>query len=66
MDLSGLNFQPRVGVQAGIRRRFGEPENYFPVQIVPSKEEIDNIIKNVPSGKLSGLDGFNSDFMKKC
>jgi hypothetical protein len=31
MDLSGLNFQPRVGVQAGIRRRFGEPENYFPV-----------------------------------
>jgi hypothetical protein len=30
------------------------------------KEEIDNIIKNLLSGKTPGPDGFNSDFMKKC
>jgi hypothetical protein len=31
-----------------------------------SKEEIDNIIINLPSGKSLGSDGFNTDFMKKC
>jgi hypothetical protein len=31
-----------------------------------SKEEIDNIIVNLPSGKSLGPDGFNTDFMKKC
>jgi hypothetical protein len=30
------------------------------------KEEIDNIIVNLPSGKSPGPDGFNTDFMKKC
>jgi hypothetical protein len=30
------------------------------------KEEIDNIVKNLPSGKSPGPDGFNTDFMKKC
>jgi hypothetical protein len=32
MDLSGLNLQPGVGVQAAIRARYGEPVNHFPVQ----------------------------------
>jgi hypothetical protein len=31
MDLLGLNFQPKVGVQAAIHHCFREPENYFPV-----------------------------------
>jgi hypothetical protein len=31
-----------------------------------SKEEIDSIVQNLPSGKSSEPDGFNSDFMKKC
>jgi hypothetical protein len=30
-----------------------------------TQEEIDNIVKNLLSGKLLGLDGFNIDFMKK-
>jgi hypothetical protein len=30
------------------------------------KEEIDNIVKNLPSGKSPGPDGFNTNFMKKC
>jgi hypothetical protein len=32
MDLSGLNLQPGVGVQAAIRAHYGEPVNHFPVQ----------------------------------
>jgi hypothetical protein len=31
-----------------------------------SKEEIDSIIKNLPSEKSPGPDGFNTDFLKKC
>jgi hypothetical protein len=31
-----------------------------------TKEEIDNIIANLPSGKSPWPDGFNIDFMKKC
>jgi hypothetical protein len=30
-----------------------------------SKEEIDNIVKNLPLGKSPGPDGFNTNFMKK-
>jgi hypothetical protein len=29
------------------------------------KEEIDSIVKNLPSEKSLGPDGFNTDFMKK-
>jgi hypothetical protein len=29
-------------------------------------EEINRIVKNLPSRKSSRLDGFKSDFMKKC
>jgi hypothetical protein len=31
-----------------------------------TKLEIDNIIKSLPSDKSSGLDGFNTNFIKKC
>jgi hypothetical protein len=31
-----------------------------------TQEEINGIIKGLPSDKSPGLDGFNSDFMKKC
>jgi hypothetical protein len=31
-----------------------------------SIEEIDNIVKNLPSGKSPGLNGFNTDFLKRC
>jgi hypothetical protein len=35
--------------------------------IVPfTQEEIDGIVKNFPSKKSPGPDGFNTDFMKKC
>jgi hypothetical protein len=30
-----------------------------------SHEEINGIIKNLPNEKSPGLDGFNSDFLKK-
>jgi hypothetical protein len=31
-----------------------------------TNEEIDNIVKDLPSGKSPGSDGFNTNFMKKC
>jgi hypothetical protein len=31
-----------------------------------SCHEIDQIIKSLPSNKSPGLDGFNTDFVKKC
>jgi hypothetical protein len=31
-----------------------------------AKEEIDNVIRNLPSDKAPGPDGFNTDFFKKC
>jgi hypothetical protein len=29
-------------------------------------DEISSVVANLPSGKAPGLDGFNTDFMKKC
>jgi hypothetical protein len=31
-----------------------------------SRSEIDQIIKNLPSNKSPGPDGFNMDFVRKC
>jgi hypothetical protein len=31
-----------------------------------SRSEIDQIIRNLPSNKSPGPDGFNTDFVKKC
>jgi hypothetical protein len=31
-----------------------------------SHSEIDQIIKNMPTNKSLGLDGFNTDFVRKC
>jgi hypothetical protein len=31
-----------------------------------STDEIDNIVKNMPSDKTPSLDGFNGHFMKTC
>jgi hypothetical protein len=31
-----------------------------------TKQEIDNIIKSLPSDKSPGSDGFNTNFVKKC
>jgi hypothetical protein len=31
-----------------------------------SRSEIDQIIKNLPSNKSPGPDGFNTDFVRKC
>ncbi len=33
---------------------------------LPSKQEIENVIKTMPTDKAPGLDGFNGLFMKKC
>jgi hypothetical protein len=30
------------------------------------KEEINNVVKHLPSDKALGPDGFNTDFVKKC
>jgi hypothetical protein len=42
------------------------PENLQWLEDPFSKEEIDNIIKELPAEKSLGPDGFNSDFIKKC
>lgn len=31
-----------------------------------SQQEVDDVIKDLPSNKSSGPDGFNTDFIKKC
>jgi hypothetical protein len=31
-----------------------------------TKDEINKIVANFPDGKSPGLDGFNTEFMKKC
>ena len=31
-----------------------------------SHEEVDAVIKNLPTDKSPGPDGFNTDFVKKC
>lgn len=31
-----------------------------------TQEEINKVIAELPTNKSPGLDGFNSDFMKKC
>jgi len=31
-----------------------------------SKQEIDQVVKSLPSDKAPGPDGFNSDFVKRC
>jgi hypothetical protein len=41
-------------------------ENLDDLVLPFSKEEIDRIIKDLPSGKSPGPYGFNTDFMKKC
>jgi hypothetical protein len=44
-----------------------EPDDDLTDLVSPfDKEQIDNIIKNHPSGKSPCPDGLNSDFMKKC
>jgi hypothetical protein len=30
------------------------------------RDEIDDIVKNMPTNKSPGLDGFNGAFLKKC
>jgi hypothetical protein len=36
------------------------------LQAPSQKEEIDNIVQNLPLGKSTDPDGFNTNFMKKC
>jgi hypothetical protein len=36
------------------------------LEIPFSNQEIDNIIKNMPTDKSPGPDGFNNEFLKKC
>ena len=31
-----------------------------------TREEIDSVVRNLPNNKAPGLDGFNSEFIKKC
>jgi hypothetical protein len=44
-----------------------QPSDDLEGLIIPfAKEEIDQIVKNLPCGKSPGPDGFNTDFIKKC
>jgi hypothetical protein len=40
--------------------------NLSALEVPFSRSEIDQIIKNLPSNKSPGPDGFNTDFVKKC
>jgi hypothetical protein len=41
-------------------------DNLADLALPSSKEEIDEVIRDLPLGKSPGPDGVNSDFMKKC
>jgi hypothetical protein len=41
-------------------------DNLSELEVPFSQQEIDLIIKNLPTNKSPGPDGFNTDFVKKC
>jgi hypothetical protein len=41
-------------------------DNLSELEIPFSHQEIDQVIKNLPTNKLPGPDGFNIDFVRKC
>jgi hypothetical protein len=65
-------FKDRLGSFEFTQIHFNLSELLHPVDNLENlvnpftKEEIDNIITNLPLSKSLGPDGFNSDFMKKC
>ena len=71
-NLIWSSFKNRMGVNSRITMHF-DLNSYITtregsdVLIEPFlQEEIDNIIKKMPSDKVPGHDGFNGQFMKKC
>ena len=71
-NLLWCSFRNRMGVSSGISMHF-DLNSYITMRddldilIEPFlQEEIDNIIKRMPSEKAPGPDGLNGQFMKKC
>lgn len=65
-------FQARMGTSNGYQMIINLQDLYHPsnhlsdLSTMPSKEEIDKVIRTMPTDKAPGLDGFNGLFMKKC
>jgi hypothetical protein len=56
-----LNTQMRFDLQALVQN-----QDLQPIQGPFTKQDIDNVIKNMPVDKAPGPDGFNGVFLKKC
>jgi hypothetical protein len=66
------DYKERMGRSDGIRMQFDLSQLICPVEgldelTVPfSKKEMDEVIKNMPTDRAPGPDGFNGLFLKKC
>ena len=71
-DLIWDSFKDRLGVSSFQGMNFDlpaliQPDLDLSFLVNPfSKEEIDVVVKHLPSDKAPGPDGFNTDFLKKC
>lgn len=65
-------YKDRMGTQGQVQMVLNLAELITPVENLDhlsemaSKEEVDSIIKNMPTGRAPGPDGFNGLFLKKC
>jgi hypothetical protein len=65
-------FKSRMGISVFSEMYFNLDELIQPVMDLEAlinhitHEEVNTIVKNLPSGKSPGPDGFNSNFIKKC
>lgn len=55
-----------TGIQFNLSQHFSEQRDLSQLVERFSKHEIDQMVKNLPSYKAPGPDGFNTDFLKRC
>lgn len=71
-ELIWVAFNDRLGVSSFQGMNFNLPTlihvgHDLSSLVAPfSNEEVDSMIRHLPSDKALGLDGFNTDFLKKC
>lgn len=71
-ELIWTSFKDRLGITSFQGMNFNLPtlihaNDDLSSLVAPfSKEEIDSVVRHLPSNKAPGLDGFNTDFIKKC
>ena len=71
-DIIWSDFKERLGssnfqcMLFDLESLFGQPPDLSSLHEPYSSQEIDDVIKHLPSDKSPGPDGFNNGFLKKC